>query len=460
MMTSPLRTLAVLIGCLVLAAFVLRGFQRPCITGDGVGYYAPLASLLVDGDLDLRNELQHLERRYLVAAFGKPDGTIGDPFPVGPAHLWSPAALLVRALPDNARLDAPVVPPARTRHPAFAPRYARAILWTSQVLVVWSAAALGLALVTTAGTWLTVFAVCAGVLGTPVFFYVLQDPSYGHTASFFAVSLFVAAILLDRRRALPPELLGIAFGLVVLMRSQDAVLGVLLLPRLWDELRAPRGTFWAHATRTILRVAVPTAVLFTPQMVFWQHMYGRPLLVPPGPDLLPWWKPHVLHLLFSTWNGAVLWSPLLALGCLGVLTLPDRGMRWALIAALVLEAYTSSLLLDWWGGRAFGARRLVSIAPLVIVGVAYGAHHLRARRRQLGLGVGVAVAALACLWNLHLASLYRDGLLPGNPGNAGEYLRHPGLGPNHATPYGHWDYARLLREVWRAQGIRREAPRR
>jgi hypothetical protein len=241
------------------------------------------------------------------------------------------------------------------------------------------------------------------------------------------------------------------------MRSQDALLGVLLLPRLLDERRELRASSPTRWLLTLLRLGGPVVVLFTPQMFFWQHVYGKPLLVPPGPDFLPWWRPRLLQLLFSTWNGAFLWSPVLLIGCVGLLTTRDRSLRWALAAALLLEFYSSSVLLDWWGGRAFGARRLVSIAPLAILGLAFWVQRLRDSRRRLGIGIGIVL--LACVWNLRLAVHYRDGLLPGNPGNAGEYLRHPGLGPNHATPYGQWDYPRLFRELWRADRIRSASAR-
>ena len=56
----------------VLLGIAARGLSRPAFLADGVGYYAPLASLLVDRDVDLRNELSQLNRGYLRAAFMTP----------------------------------------------------------------------------------------------------------------------------------------------------------------------------------------------------------------------------------------------------------------------------------------------------------------------------------------------------------------------------------------------------
>ena len=446
------------VASLSVAGIALRDLAEPSIRGDGVGYYAPLASWLVDRDLDLHNETAHLNRRYLTAAFMTPEGKLGNPFPVGPAHLWAPLVYVVSLLPPNARLDAPIPERARTAHPAFAPRYARALLWTNQVLAVGAGAVLCAALAASVGVWISVLAMLACVLGTPVFYYVLQEPSYGHAASFFAVSVWLTLVLVDRRRRLPLEVLGFTFGVVVLMRSQDVVLGVLLAPRLIDawKRRVPLAP-WARGV-PLVRLAWPALLAFTPQMLFWKRIYGIPLLVPPGPDFLPAWKPHVLHLLFSTWNGAAVWTPVLLLGFVGVATMREPRLRLAFVVALALEIYSSAVIADWWGGRAFGPRRLVSIVPLLACGMAYALAAWRSHPRRLL--AAVAFMAVACVWTLRLAEYQRRGLLPRNPGNAADYVRHHVPGSRDALRYGHWDYPRLLRDAVASERLLRAENRR
>jgi len=440
-----------------LAAFLLRGFQNPGFEGDGVGYYAPLASILVDRDLDLRDELAHLNPAYLRAAFMTPEGALGDPFPVGPAILWSPAVLLERALPPCAWLDAAPDTPIRTVHAAFAPRYARVVLWTNMLLVLAGGMALAGTLAVEFGPVIPAGAALAAVLGTPTFFYVLQDPSYGHTACFFAGSLLASAVLLDRRRRQPLELLGFLLGVTALMRTQDVLMGALLLPRLATEIRAHRGQPLRRWGGLGLRFAVPALVAFAPQMLFWQRIYGKPLLVPPGPDFLPPWQPHVVHLLFSTWNGAFLWSPVLLVGTLGLLRLRDPPLRLALLAAVLLEVYACAILADWWGGRAFGARRLVSIVPLAVVGLVCVADSLRRSPWRIA-GLALFLCA-ACFWSERLALYQVEGLLPRNPGNAADYVRHYAPGTRHTFRYGYWDYPRLIGEVVEAEELLRSAGR-
>lgn len=439
----------------VLLGITARGLCRPGFLADGVGYYAPLASLLVDDDLDLHNELSQLNRGYLRAAFMTPEGQLGNPFPVGPAILWAPAVYLVSHLPAVSWLDAPLKLRPRTRHPAFAPRYARAVQYSNALLVLVGGSFLVWVLASLVPWWLAAMMITTMVWATPVFYYVLVEASYGHAASFFAVALLTAAALRDARKPLPIVLLGILWGLVALVRSQDAVFGLLLAPRLFDSFRAA-GTRRQRII-LLLRFLVPALVMFAPQMLFWIIIYGRPLLIPPGPDVLPFWKPQLLHLLFSTWNGVVPWAPLLLIGSFGLAFLPDR--RWRIFAwiAITLQLYTSAILLDWWGGGSFGPRRLVSIAPLAGVGLAFLVQRLLAKRSlpaRFAVAAFMLFLAISVLVPIRIAEFKLRGYIPNNPGNAAEYVRHYTPGSPSAMPWGHLDYLRGLRELKQAARLR------
>ena len=90
----PLRHLAGLVlAVLIGAVCVVRPLARPSIRMDGVGYYAPLASLLFDHDLNLANEIAHVGNFMQNAWLTLPDGRLVDPYPVF-AHadhrMWTP----------------------------------------------------------------------------------------------------------------------------------------------------------------------------------------------------------------------------------------------------------------------------------------------------------------------------------------------------------------------------------
>ena len=425
----------------VSLGWLARDVIRPCIHGDGVGYYAPLASVVFQHDLDLRDELLQVSPQLLQAMYITPDGRFVDPFPVGSALLWTPAVLLVRRLPPSHALDAPLAIRVRTPHPGWAPRFARTLLWTNVLLVLLAGASLAGTLARETGVVAAAAGTAAAIFGTPVFFYALADPGYSHAPTFFAVCMLLV-LALGGVRHRPLALLGAAWGFVSLVRPQDAILGLLFAPRLLEE--------WHHRTsarsraRLLLEFALPAFLVFSPQMIFWQRIYGQPL-VSPAADFLPLWKAQILPLLFSTWNGALLWSPLLLLGLVGSRKLGDAHLRRWMLVAIVLEILVCALVLDWWGGRSFGPRRLVSVVPFAALGMAMQLQRVRGSKVLAALLAAVLI--LGCTWSVRLARYHLAGLLPANPGSFADYQRHYGPGSPHAQLYGYWDYPRFFSEI-------------
>jgi hypothetical protein len=441
---------ALLLGAAAGSVWLVRAYSRPSIRMDGIGYYLPLASVVFDRDLDLNNEVAHLDpymrRRYFIA----PDGRIVDPFAVGAAVLWSPA-VWVGAQLDPARDTFRKPGHWENASPGFQPRYVRIVAVMTGLFALLGGAILFVTLRARTGT-AAAWAGCLGAaLGTPVFYYALADPSYSHAASFLCSSALVAGAVLPRR--VPVWALGIVWGSTCLVRWQDAVLGIVLVPRLAVELDAARRIGALRIARCGLEFVLPALAVFLPQMLFWNSLYGRPLLVPMGPGFMEWFRPHVLPLLASTWHGAFVWSPLLLAGVAGIACVPERALRWALWAAVGLAIYVSAAVSDWWGSAGFGARRLVCIAPIAGLGLAHATAWWMARtasrKRQL---VAAGVLALGIAWSLRLAQYQLAGLLPTNPGNFREYaLRDPAYTDPAKRLYGWWDHPRLWRDVWFAE---------
>jgi hypothetical protein len=313
------------------------------------------------------------------------------------------------------------------------------------LVVLMAGAALSAALASNVKPHFAALSVLGAFFGTPAFAYTLFDPSYSHAASFSVTCLLLAIALYDRRRPLPPEILGTAVGLVAMMRWQDIVLGIVFLPRLIPESRGP----WRALVLRALRFGLPIGLLLVPQMVYWSKIYGRPLLIPPGPDFLPAWRPGILPMLFSTWNGAFVWSPLLLVGLLGLRCVNEPRMRVCLLAGIILEVYVSAVLVDWWGGRSFGARRMVALAPLAAYGLALTFQ--RSEKRKFRVSLLIILAAAACWWNSVLILCQRYGALPWNPGHQPDYTRYDVPGTYGVDRYGLWDYPRLVRETMEAR---------
>ena len=422
--------------------------SRPSIRMDGVGYYAPLASVVLQHDLDLENEIAHADRFMRNAWFTLPDGRRVDPYPVGAAVLWSPV-MIVSWLFDGARgrYDDPGA--WRLASPGFSRRYIVTIALATALEGIAAAALLWITLRRRAGGWPAAAGVLAATLGTPFLYYTVAEPSYAHTASFLACTALLAAVLSPRRA--PLWVLGALWGLVSLVRYQDAVLGILVAPRLLDEVAQSRHAPRRLAIR-VLEFVIPAFLVFLPQPLFWRQQYGEFAVVPLPQGFMHWAGAPIPAFLFSTWQGAFLWSPALAAGLAGLVFLRDRRLRAALWAAAALEIYVSAAAGDWWGSASFGARRLVVIGPIAGLGMALAVRQLattRARRIAVGLVVAVLVG-----WTVRLTQFASDGWLPHNAANAPDYARHYPTEHPWSRQWGKWEYGRFVRELAAAERAR------
>ncbi|HSD86651.1 MAG TPA: hypothetical protein VLB44_04025, partial [Kofleriaceae bacterium] len=117
----------------------------------------------------------------------------------------------------------------------------------------------------------------------------------------------------------------------------------------------------------------------------------------------------ILELLYAPRNGWFSTTPLAYLATLGLLCLPRRGRLVAIGfgAALIIQVYLNSTIIDWWGMASFGQRRLCSVTLVLVVGLAallWRAGRLAARIPRVPRAVWhvLAVLFLAAfvVWNL------------------------------------------------------------
>jgi len=437
---------------LVLSALAIvligRDLWRPAVLGDGIGYYAPLASAIFDHDLNLQNEYAHASPSVRSHWLTLPDGRLVDPYPIGVAFFWAPV-IASATLTDPARANYGQPGRWRNSSPGFDKRYFNALAIGTLLQALAGAAILYRCLRPHFGRPAAALGVAGATVGTPFLYYTFGMPSYAHVASFLACAALLAAALSRSTSRRSLVLLGALWGLVALVRYQDAVLGILAAPKLWrDVVRGNRS--WRERIARTCAFAVPALLVFLPQMLFWQRIYGQPLVFAVPSGFMHWWNPQVLPFLFSTWQGAILWSPVVLLGIAGLFAVPDRALRAATLAAVALEIYASAAAGDWWGSASCGARRLVVVGPVLALGVAALFAFTTGRGGRAPLALATAVL-LCIVWNWRLTQFYARDYLPRNPANAVDYMRD--FPPEH--PYrrvwGQWEYARWFEEVGNAE---------
>ena len=391
------------------------GYQGPRVDGDGVYYWVYLRSLVVDHDVDFRNDYAQWGNPwgYKDTARGRPM----NPTTVGTAVLWAPFYLPARAgVLLAARLGAAVPTDGTSRVEELAAFYGSFLYGFFCVLLC-----LALARRHFPELPALVGAVGASVGGLLIFYMVVQ-PSYSHAPAAFAVAAFVERwdATRDRRSLRGWGLLGVLGGLAALVRPQLAVLAVLPLADLARALVLRRSAPGVARGRLLLGAALGTlaaALVFAPQMLCWQRIHGSLLVLPQGPGFMQWGHSLWAEVLFHPRAGLLPWMPLALPSVVGLFLLARR-QPWLggpMVLLLLATAYVNGACWDWWAGYSFGARRFTEVTVVLAIGLAACAdaswRWVQARARAFSAAALLLGVGALCLLNLIMVKSRRFDLV-------------------------------------------------
>lgn len=382
------------------------------LQGDARSYFAYLPSLVLDGDLDLRNQFAVLQPEGASEyPFGPArDGRAHNPFPIAPALLWLPGYVAGLGVDIAA---------GGSRDAAFG-YGAGAVLGTA----VWSIFLVGVGAELTRRTLASAMdahvalpATLMAWLGTPALYYTTVSPLYSHAPAWASVSamLWIAWLAWTRGQSLAWwGAAGVAAGWVVAVRLQDLPLlavpaALLALAVSVRRAPVPAAIVWI--------AAVPAGYLV--QGLTWYSFDGT--LMPFGQDPLA--SPTLANLggvLFSAgYRGWISWTPIVLPGLIGLMLVARRSSApTRVIAIAALAGVAGMVLLDvmhpFGAGAAYGGRRYVSLTSFLALGLAglmaRASDDARARLVWSGL------AALTA-WNVWILFAYemliiRHGVYP------------------------------------------------
>lgn len=432
------RTAAVLAVC--FAAGVAAQLQLGArLQSDGFYYFAFTRSLWFDRDVDLTNDYRLLglddpQHQFLMNP--TVTGYAQSAWAIGPAIAWMPffgaghlAATALAAGGSDIKTDGTSFP------------YRQAVclggLLYGLLGLCWAYRLARRSCDAPAAT----LAVATVGLGSFVLWYLVREPTMSHAVSMAAVAGFMVAWTKRRSADDWPSLvlLGLAGGVMVIMRWQNAI--VLLLPTLL-LLRHPR------------RLALFGASVFAgtlPQMLTWQALYGSWITQPPVSPRMFWTAPQLTDVLWSSRSGLFATSPALYLAALGLLPLwrRHRSLAAAGVLTLVLMAWTNAAVEDWWAGASYGGRRFDSLIPFLVPGLAAA---IVAGRRAVARHPAATAACLLAwlvLWNVSLVAVARAGTY-----RIGQVVSFADLGASQASTlhgwFGHvWSMPANLVFAWR-----------
>lgn len=336
---------------------------KKTVYGDGIFYYSWIHSYVVDGDIQFQNDYAPFLAAQPVTRTGFP----GNKYSIGPAMAWSPWFLWAHTLIRGTGNELPYQLVVGLSGVFYA---CIGLLLLFRLLRKWFSETVSVAsIVATAGA-------------TNLLFYGSLDTVNSHAVSFLAVCVFLTLLFQTNRRWF---LIGAALGIVGLMRAQDLIVGILILPYIQKKHIA---SFLSGAT-----------LAFLPQLVAWQILYGKFWVSPYINSIegFQFFTPHVLGVLFSPASGLLLWTPIVALGFYG-LWIKNTSVHLKMMAAVLLvELYLVSSWSIWWQGASYSGRMFVGMLPFVAVGLANILTHLHTTRFRVFIAYWTIIFPLSII---------------------------------------------------------------
>ena len=340
--------------CFIFALFVFLGHYLivgSSVWGDGQYYYSYTRSLIVDGDINFKNEFEY----FSLPIKKTPTGMVGNKFSLGAGLLWLPFLGLAHLVAKGDGFSN-IYQILTGFGNVF---YGILGLWFC-FKIVKKYFSKKIALMATLSLW----------LGSNLFFYTAVDPINSHSVSFFVASI----IILVWQQINPQKLsqfavLGFLIGLLAMIRTQDVIFaGPFLIWSFKD---------WQENKQLVLKrtlvLLVFTFIGFLPQMLVWQTLFGElksPYLI--FGERFNWLKPRIGAVLLSPGNGLFFYSPILIFSLVGLYFLFKKSRFLAVSGffLFLLQTYIVSSWHSWSGGAAYGGRMFISLMPFYIIGLA------------------------------------------------------------------------------------------
>jgi hypothetical protein len=415
--------------------FVLSlALMNPWVRGDGVGYYAFARAVLIQHNLDFTPDYNSANASFRDArldengnpkpVFRTATNHLENHFTVGPALLWAPFLIVAHAIVLVARAFGSNVAADGFSAPY---RFAMA-LGTAVCGFVGLFLAMRIAAKYVGQRWAFLATVAIWWASSlPVYMYF--NPSWSHAHSAFVVALFLWYWHETRetRSTLQWIVLAAIAGLMLNVYYPNAmvlaVLAVEAVPQYLAVLRRKDSS--QHDTEPTLLQLLTNHALFGlvmlaclfPTLLSRYVIYGSPF--ESGYVSLKdwaWRSPYFLAVLFSSEHGLLVWTPVIALACIGVFIFALREPRvgTAILAAMVAFYFFIACYPDWAGISSFGNRFFVSLTPIFIIGLSVFFDRVARffRSQRTAIATFGATAAILIVWNLAFIFQWGTHLVP------------------------------------------------
>lgn len=398
----PAKTTVLVTGLflLLLVIFGQKFRDDKVLKQDVVQYYSYVPAVFIHGDLTMA--YARTSPFYMDKIWGEmtPEGAYVQKYTMGMALLYTPTFLAAHA---QAHLTA-----------APADGYSGPYETWIQI---------GSVLFLTLGLWFLrkvmrryfgertmVITLLAVVFGTNLLYYTAAQGPMPHAYIFCLLSIFLHLSL--RFHEFPTWghslLLALVGGLIVLVRPNHML--IWLIPLLYDLDRGKLG-WWRRQIPKMVLWPLIGLLIALPQMLYWNSLTGDLVHYTYGEEGFFFNDPALWSAWFSFRKGWLVYTPLMAIGVLGIFLMGPalRKWRYSFWAFFLTTTYVLVSWWCWWYGGSFGQRSFIDLYPILAIGI--GALLTRVQAWKWTQGILFALIGLFTALNLFQTLQYTKGAI-------------------------------------------------
>lgn len=388
------------IGITVTSIISLCHNHGKSINSDGIGYSSYLRLYLIHHGLDFEQLIKH-EQPYGLSRSPQ-TGKLASQYPVGTAIAQLPFFFIGHVVAKSGKWPAD----------GWSAPYQWSVFFAALFWFCIGIAAAWVVIATRTNQISASFALIAVTFGTNLLHYVVNEPSMSHIYAFgvFASTLFLSYLFWRSPSTGKALAFGLLLGLLVSIRNYNILFAPLVLyPALLRINWKTVFSFWY-----VFGVGAFLGLL--PHFILVTYYLGMPWANTYWTASLNWLNPKLSIVLFSVRKGWFFWTPIAAIGVLGLLYGIRTKLRWFCTTAIIGiagVAYIVSVWVDPVMGHSFGHRAFVDALPLVALGIA-----IISRSRIIKI-----VIVILIILNLYLTGMYWKGYIPPDGTKMKTYLQ-------------------------------------
>lgn len=419
-------TLFLLLSMLFLVRYHIVG---QAIYGDGIYYWAYTRSLIIDHDLDLRNEGAHTYGPRTNNSFSPgPQGSDTTDlsknkyYPLGPTLLWSPFFIVAHLLVLLAIATGAPVPTN-----GYADLYQITVGLINIGFVVVGLVLLNTLLRKYFSPFTSLTTSLLVLFTTNLFYYGSLDVLNSHPSSFLLATLFSYCFVVYREKMNTKQWLslGILLGVMTIIRLQDSIFILMPLSLFLRQLNVSKRNKKFDSFVNFFAFLVGSFVGFLPQLIASAIIYKSFFLIPYtlGSDELNFLDNKLLHLFLDSQKGLFWYSPVFITGLIGLRLLKGKlaQVRLPFFSAILTSLFLVGAWSGWSQGESYGMRMFISLLPLLSFGIAEMVTFVS---RYLSKPTIIIIGLLFVLQNLVLITAFH--LFFHNPTYVGDELSQSG----------------------------------